>query len=368
MLTPDNEDVRCSSIESISLRNLDVSKFFARHCFPKLYCLNLSNGVTVSRWEDLGLHTTALITLSLTNTDISHIPTTHQLLAILTSNPRLQNLTLSGHVIPRDNGDGSTIPVPLHHLKRLSLNGNFHLIFQLLRQLNHPETMEEMILTVSHCAVEEILGTIGPYMRGYIRRDGRFRDGLGILANSIGISVSIRASTISNVEGPIQGVTFATFTAILPEPLPPSARDKLCFIAHTPGEQHVVYFRGTLSMDASMGIVTAMSNIQELRLASVLLADGFLQPVSDGPLTNKKLFPSLRRLYLEDVTAEESNWSPLISYVIHQTSDGQGISLTFSAGNQHICKGVVREIESLVEELNIPCSAGWPTICCSLYL
>ena len=355
-LTPDDEGVRCSSIESISLRNVDASKLFAHHRLPKLYYLELSTGVTISSWEDFGSHTTALTTLSLTNTDISHTPTTHQLLTILTSNPRLQNLTLSGHVIPRDNGDGSTIPVPLHHLKRLSLNGNLHLIFQLLRRLDYPETMAEMTLTVSRCAVEDVLGTFGPYMRDYIRRDGRFRGGLGILvnsiANSIGDSVSIQAGTISNVEGPIQGVTFAKFTAILLEALPPSAEDKLCIdlVAHIPGE-HVVYFRGDLSMDALRGIVTAMPNIQELHLSTALLADRFLQPVSGEPLANEKLLPSLRRLHLEDVVAGDGNWSPLLPYPAHQTPDGQGISLTLSGEHQHICKDIVRKIEGSVEEL-----------------
>ena len=351
-LTPDDEGVRCSSIESISLRYVDASKFFARQRFPKLWYLNLSTGVAISSWEDLGLHTTALTTLSLTNKDISRIPTTHQLLTILASNPRLQILTLSKHMIPRDNGDGSTIPVPLHHLKRLSLNGNFHLIFQLLRRLDHPESMEEMTLTVSRCAVEDVSGTLGPYVRDYIRRDGRFLDGLGILVNSVGDSVSIQASTISTAEGPIQGVTFATFTAILLEALPPSAEDKLCidFVAHTPGD-HVMYFGGDLTMDALRGTVMAMPNIQELRLTSAMLVDGFLQPVPDGPLANKKLLPSLRRLYLEDTIAEDDNWSPLLPYLTHQTSDGQGISLALSGARQHICKDVMREIEGLVKEL-----------------
>jgi len=351
-LTPDDEGVRCSNIESISLRYVDASKFFARHHFPKLWYLNLTTGVTISSWEDLGLHTTALTTLSLANGNISPIPTTHQLLTIFVSNPRLQNLTLSKHMIPRDNGDGSTIPVPLRHLKRLSLKGNFHLIFQLLHRLDHPETMEEMTLTVLRCAVEDVSGTLGPYVRDYIRRDGRFRDGLGILVNSIGDSISIQASTISNVEGPIEGVTFATFTAMFLGTLPPPTEDRLCidFVAHTPGE-HVLYFGGDLSMDALRGTVAAMPNIRELRLTRVLLTDGFLQPVADGPLANKKLLPSLRRLYLEDILVHDDDWSPLLSYLTHQTSDDQGISLTLSGGRQHICKDVVREIEGLVKEL-----------------
>jgi len=47
-LTPDDEDVRCSSIESISLQCVDASKFFARYRFPKLWYLDFSTGVTIS--------------------------------------------------------------------------------------------------------------------------------------------------------------------------------------------------------------------------------------------------------------------------------------------------------------------------------
>ena len=45
-LTPDDEDVQCSSIESISLRYVDASKLFVRYRFPKLWYLDLSIGIT----------------------------------------------------------------------------------------------------------------------------------------------------------------------------------------------------------------------------------------------------------------------------------------------------------------------------------
>ena len=94
ILTPDDEDIRSSSIESIALRYVDVSKLFARYRFPKLWYLNLSTGVTISSLEDLGSCITALTTLSLKIKTVSSVPTTPQLLSILASNPRLQSLTL----------------------------------------------------------------------------------------------------------------------------------------------------------------------------------------------------------------------------------------------------------------------------------
>ena len=136
---------------------------------------------------------------------------------------------------------------------------------------------------------------------------------------------------------------------LLQENLPPHAEERLCidFVAHTPRE-HVVYFGGDLTMYSLKTIVTTMPNIQELHLTSGRVADGFLLPDPDEPVANGKLLPSLRHLRLEDLY--EDDWSPLLPYLTHQTSGGQKISLTISGGSHHICKDVLREIESLVEE------------------
>jgi hypothetical protein len=353
-LTPDDEDVRCSSIESITLRHVDASKFFACYRFPKLWYLDLSTGVTISSWEDLGSRTTALTTLSLTIKHAPCAPTTPQLLSILASNPHLQRLTLSEHIIPRDNGDGSTALVPLRYLKKLSLTGNFHPVFRLLRRLDHPETMDEMTLTVSHCTVEDILGTLRPYVQDYIRHDRGFQDGLGIDLTSFGHFISIQASSISisSVTGPVQKVTFATFTAICREELSMSAEDELWIdlVAHAPRE-HVVYFGGNSSINNLKDTIATMPRLQELHLVSPMLDDRFLHPYLGGPLANGKLFPSLRHLHLEDTLLYEGHWFPIIPYLVHQTSGGQRISLTVSGEPQHICKDVLRDMKGLVEEL-----------------
>ena len=352
-LTPDGDDVRCNSIESISLGDVDVSNFFARSHFLKLRYLHLSEGAKISSWKHLGLHTAALTTLSLTIRSTSPTPTTSQLLSILVSNPRLRSLTLSKFMVPRDDGDGSTSRVPLHHLRHLYLSGNFHPVFRLLHRLDHPATMDEsMKLTLRRCTTGDILEILGPYMRDYLRRDRRLRDQLGIVVDSSGEFVSVEASAIIAVEGPTQRATFATFTVILREYIPPPAEDKLCIdlVAYTPRE-HVVYFGGDLSMDAVREIVPMMPKIQELHLTDALLSNGFLQPDPDGPLANTKLLPSLRRLHLEDTVVENDDWTLLLPYLAHQTSGGQAISLTLSGECFHICKDVVRGIESLVEEL-----------------
>jgi len=368
-LTPDDEDIRSSSIESVTLQHVDASKFFARRRFPKLWYLDLSTGVTISSLEDLGSCTAALTTLSLTIKGISRVPTTPQLLSILASNPRLQSLTLSKQMIPRDNGDKSTVLVPLRHLKKLSLTGHFHPVFQLLHRLEHPETMDEMTLTVSRCTVGNILGTLGLYVQDYIRRDGRFRDGLGIHVTSSNDLVSIQASTVSNVTGPFQKVTFATFTAIHREGLLISAEDGLCtgFIAHTPRD-HVVYFGGNPSIDTLRRTAVAMPKLQELHLLNPMLDFMFLRLGLGGPLANVKLFPSLRHLHLEDTFLYEDNWSSIIPYLTHQTSGGQRISLTISGEPQHICWDVLRDMKGLVEELvlNLTLEDDCPINYCSI--
>ena len=351
-LTPDGEGVWYNRIESISLRYVDVTNFFARCHFPKLWYLRLSVGIEISSWEHFRLHTTSLTTLYLTIGDTSSTPTTPQLLSILVSNPLLQDLALSESMIPRDDGDGSTSRIPLHHLRNLSLDGSFHGVFRLLHRLDHPETMDKaMNLTLRHCTVGNMSETIGPYVRYFLQRDRRSRDQLGIFVKSSSDSVSIQANTIGTIQSPIQRVTFAIFTVILKEELPPPAQDKLSidFVAYTPGE-HVVHFGGDLSVDAVREIVPAMPNIQELHLTGALLSDGFLQSNPDGPLANTKLLPSLRYLHLEDTVLEDGDWTPLLSYLANQTSGGQIISLSLSEGRVHICKNVVRDVKSLVEE------------------
>lgn len=189
-----------------------------------------------------------------------------------------------------------------------------------------------MKLYIFRCTVEDISGTIGLYVRDYIRRDGRFRDGLAIHVTSSVNFVSIQASTISSVAGSIRKTEFAKFTAVLQGDLSHSEGDRLSidFVVHT-SREHVIYFYGNLGMDAVRKTVTAMPNLQGLHLADPELADGLLQLDLSRPPANKKLFPSSRRLRLENSILPGEGWDPVISYLTHQTSGGQGIS------RRHIC-------------------------------
>jgi len=99
--------------------------------------------------------------------------------------------------------------------------------------------------------------------------------------------------------------------------------------------------------------IAAMPNIQELRLVSAKMSGGFLQPGSDGPLANAKRLPFLRYLHLEDILMYPDYWSSLISYLAHQTSGGQAISLRITGKPVRICPHVVEEIKGLAEEFRI---------------
>jgi len=360
-LVPDGEGVRRSSIESVTFHGVDFSDFFARHYFPRLRHLHLTLPVraVTPPWDHLRLHTTALTTLSLAVGYTSTAPTTSQLLSILASNPQLRNLDISElKSIPHDNDNGPAFRVPLHHLKKLKLLGDSHFAFGLLHWLDLPEALDKTRLVFFDCRVEEISKKFGPYVGDYLRRDGRFRDGLGIYVAPFSDTVSIEVNTVSGANAPALRLgwrqSLATFTATLKQELPDDTQDKLRadFITYLP-TQHVISYKGTMSACSLQQVIPTMPNIQELYLMSTKISDGFLRPGSDGPLVNAKLFPSLRFLHLEDVLIDDNDWSPLVSYLTHQTSGGQALSLRLAGKSIHICPHVAEAIKDLVEELFI---------------
>ena len=116
---------------------------------------------------------------------------------------------------------------------------------------------------------------------------------------------------------------------------------------------NVVHFGGDLGMDILKRVVPAMPRIQELYLIHARLEKGFLLPDPEAPIVQNKLLPSLQRLYLEDILSDKTSWRPLLSYLAHQTADGQRISVAISAPREHMCKDVIQEIGAFVEELAV---------------
>jgi len=98
-------------------------------------------------------------------------------------------------------------------------------------------------------------------------------------------------------------------------------------------------------------VLVATPNLEALRLARPVVRDGFLLLDLNGSNVHKKLFPSLRWLYLEAAQAVDDNWDPLITYLTRQTSDDQVVLLSIFGEGVHVCLEVIKRMEGLVGEL-----------------
>ena len=356
-LTLDGEDVRDSSVESLRLEHttLDVSTFLAHYRFPRLRDLHLLTGAIITSWDHLKIQAPSLTTLSLGFARAPKNPTTSQLLAMLTSYPNLQDLSLYETMIPHDGDDGSAPRVPLCRLKKLELIGNCRHVFQLLDQLEHPDALDSVHLRLSEYAGERLSEFLEPFIRDRIRRDGRFQDRSGVQVSYGSGSVSFSVNAFYESQIPIvlpgRGYPSMLFSAVFSDNLPRDAVEKLCtnLLAVTPRER-VVRFVGGPSVHAMRDLLVAMPNIEDLYLTQSVISDTFLQP---DPLSNTKFPPSLRRLCLDYFTLQNDNdWRPLIVYLIHQTSGGQKVSLRLNRGGSAppVPPEVVGEIEGLADE------------------
>ena len=360
-LTPDGEGARCSSVESLILEcdSPGIFKFLACHRFPRLRDLCIRTSVRPPSWDHLKLlQATSLTTLSL---DYWYIPTTlttSKLLSTLASYPNLQDLSLFQSVLPHDIGDGSTVRVPLRHLKNLCLRGDCRDVFRLLERLEYPDTLDHVDLGLSERvdSVERITESIAPYLQDRIRRDDRFQGRLRIHVSPG------RSETIFKVEfniptiPPWHSYPSMSFKALFRNDLPQGTREKLCTsLAPLIPREHVVALAGDLDTHAMRDLVVTMPNIEDLSLTRSAISDMFPRP---NPPSHMKLFPSLRYLCLYYPTLQNDNdWSPFVNYLAHQTSDGQAISLWIYV--RHIPPEVVREIENLVEEFNLNYTRTW---------
>jgi len=383
-LTPDDNSTQNENIESIVLGNggfpsVDVSDFFIRSHLSKLRFLDLSGDFQFSSWDPLASRTTLLTTLDL-SIHTTSIPTSAQLptltaaqlFSILTSNPGLQKLLLFDAALP-DVADWSTSKVPLFDLKELSLSGQFRHLFGLLHRLMLPETLDELHLNGFNPTIEEILQTLVPYIRDYFTRDARFQDRPGFFTlfapGSASISVNAAHDQTTAPQNP-PCVIFSIALAVIP---PPDVLGQLFIdlIAPTPRE-YVVFLDTNLDIKLSEELFLMMPSIETLRLSDAELSEGFLQPNPDGPHANRKLFPSLRSLYLEHVNLDDNNWDHLITYLAHQTSDGQIVSLEVLGDSPYMPPDVVDEVAGLVEEFTYhqnqevdvrgsPLTCGYPT-------
>jgi len=357
LLTPEDEGIRHSSIESIALSSVDASDFFSRHHFPNLRDLYLFKVFSISCWDHLKSHTVALVSLTLIFdglTPPSVIPTTSQVLSLLASNPNIRSLVLQRLETSDNGGNSFTSPVPLRHLERLLITGDFHHIFPILHRLELPERVNDVELEFRGCKFGEAHEIIGPYIRDYLRRDPRFEDRLGVFTSSDLDFFSLRACTIGvehhDLEGmPSQNPPHVTFRVVIPG-TPWEDLERLCVntLALLPRES-IVYFKADLLVTSIEDIIAKMPNIEHLHLVNVTMRPGFLLSDRNRPDSQQKLLPSLRRLCLEGTDGESGDWRPLVTYLTCQTSGDQAILLSVFGEGVHICVDVLSQIYKLVE-------------------
>jgi len=359
-LIPEGEDVRPSSIESIVLRNVDVSDLFARYRFPKLRNLHLSSNFKISSWDYLKSTTTALTSLSLRYVDTvppSAIPTASQIFSLLASNPNLRSLTLGPALINGNDGCDPKLRVSLRHLEYIDLSGPFRDVFPILYRLELPERMDGRGIRLCDCTPQEVLEVIGPYIRDCLRGDARFGDRLGIfvsfapLFNHITLHVGVVGVGYRDLDRrPQYGLPYGCFELELSRLIPRDVTKNLHLDIHALlPQESIVDFETDLPVTEE--IILTMPNLEVLYLIRPVVSHRFLLPDPRGPNAHNKLLPSLRRLYLKDARAVDDNWYPLITYLIHQTCGNQAVSLELFGDGVHVCPEVIERIEGLVEEL-----------------
>ena len=187
-------------------------------------------------------------------------------------------------------------------------------------------------------------------LRDCIQRDGRFLDGLGIYVESSHRFISVEADTASVVACLTLSLRrilpFLVFEVSLVENTGREPLEKLWvnFVAHIPRE-HAACLEVDTDPDAVKEIIHTMPNIQELVLMNIRFPEGFLQPAQDGPL------PARNFSHHCDTCISTLTGPSLVSYLVHQTSGGQVISLRIAGGPLYICPHVVESIRNVVEEL-----------------
>ena len=360
-LTPDGEGVQKRSIKSIILQTVTIPEelldFFAQSQLPQLQWLDITGTLHTSLWDHLASQTTHLTALSLQLFRSSLSPTTSQLTSILISNPHLEDITLWHASLPGKN-DESEIQVPLPRLKSLTLGGNFWSVFRLLLRLELPAVVDRMSLHMENSTSEDIHQTLGPYMQNLFQRDTKLRYGL---------SVNIRVNNdfkvlVNHTDSFLQPSSeqSARFEISITGQPPDLVVKKLHhdLMAFIPGER-VESLRMEHTLEVPEAFFISMPNLGSLWLDNVTLSDGFLQPSLNGPHINKKLLPSLQTLCLVDLTVEDDNWEPLITYLAHQATNGQEISFQLvNFKTSDVPARVRKQIEDLVKKLDF-CFNDW---------
>ena len=347
------EEIRSKSVESFIVQSngleevVDVSAFFSGCHLPKLKCLRLL-GYRISSWDLLKSQTTALTTLELTDTGPSPTPTLSQLLSILSSNPLLQDLTLS-HGVYGDKWPSP--PVPLRHLQKFHLKSGFRHAFLLLNQLELPDKMNNLNLTLDECSPLDISQTLGPYLGDRVRRRGKFPGGgLGLLANHTPSNLSFRAGGAHQRVDSAQVVWFVEVLADMSVQLEgeEAGRLGLDLIAHIPREQ-VIRLQTTLPILRSEKLCVEMCDLAHLQLNGVNLPTFFAGPGVYGSHASKDVLRSLDHIVITRPDLDGGDWSPLTNFLSRRAATGHQISSLRLCDHQDIDGDVAESIRGAVK-------------------
>ena len=348
------EETRSTSVESFIVRSdgfdefVNVSAFFSGYHLPKLKCLRLF-GYRISSWGLLESQTTALTTLELAGSEASPSQTLSQLLSILSSNPLLQDLALSHGVV---DDQWSSPSVPLLHLKRFHLTSDFRCAFLLLNQLELPEKIDDLILTLDECSPLGISQTLGPYLGDCVRRRGRFPGGgLGLLVNHTPSNLTFGARDAPQRYNSPQKVWYVEVLAGMSVELEDeeAGRLGLDLMAHIPREQ-VIRLQTTLPILRSEKLCVEMCDLAHLQLDGVDLSTLCVeQGVDREPHASKDLLRSLDHIVIVESTLSGDDWSPFTHFLSRRAVAGNQISSLRLYDHPHIGGDVVESIERTVK-------------------
>ena len=329
-IVTEGEETRLSSVESFIVQNdgagtvVDVSSFFSRYHLPKLQCLRLI-GCRISASGLLNARTTVLTALELATGDWSPTPTLSQLLSILSSNPFLQDLALTYSLA---DGEWSSPLVPLRHLKNFRLASDFPHALSLINQLELPDKMDSLDLTLFGCSPSDLSQTLGPYLGDRVRRRGRFPGGgLGLLVTHNSPFFRFRSGDTDKRDHSAGMVWFIMVDAVTSGTLGKEEVEKIGFdlIAHIPREQ-VINLQTTVPILRSEELCVEMCNLSYFFLIEVDLSTCFVESDARGSHAFKDLLPSLDYIEIIDSSLSGGNWSPFTNFLSRRAAAGNQIS------------------------------------------
>jgi len=356
----EGEEPRTSSVKSFIVETtygptVDVTPFFSRYHFLKLRYLRLI-GCSISSWDLLKSRITTLTTLKL-GRGLSPPPPPSQLLLILSSNPLLQDLSLSPGPDPHAiNDDRSSPPVPLRHLKDLHLRSDFFTAtFWLLNRLELPDQMDTLDMFLFKCSPSDITQTLGPYFGDRVRRGSRFPGGgleLSVTYGGSGFNLSIESTYpvddfvevdwYARASVDTWGNTGTTQTA------GEALEMVFDFVSRLPLEE-VTDLKTNIPILCSEELCVGMCNLTNLYLTEVDLSGRFADPDIDGPQTFRELLPSLDCLKIDVPTLGRGYWNPLINFLTRRAAIGNRISSLVFILCPRMCPEDIQSVERVVD-------------------